>query len=128
MPQIKFTPLELRIMRALWDRGAVCIRDIQESFPKRGRPSYTTIQTTVYRLEGKGAIRRVRKIGNAHIFEAVVPRSVAQGRFIDSLLDLFGGGVQPVMAHLIKTGRLTMDDVKEARNALHAITGEEERP
>ena len=118
MAQVKFTPLELRIMRALWDRGAICIRDIQESFPARERPAYTTIQTTVYRLEGKNAVRRVRKIGKAHIFEAVVPRSAAQGRFIDNLLDLFGGGIQPVMAHLIESGKITLDDVEEARKAL----------
>ncbi len=128
MAQPRFTPLELRIMRALWDSGPICIRDIQESFPESGRPAYTTIQTTVYRLETKKAVRRTRKIGNAHIFEAVIPRSAAQGRFIDSLLDLFGGGVQPVMAHLIETGKLTMDDVKEAQKTLRALAKQEEQP
>jgi BlaI family transcriptional regulator, penicillinase repressor len=126
MRQVKFSSLELRIMRALWDRGPICIRDVQESFPERGRPAYTTIQTTIYRLEAKKAVRRTRKIGNAHIFEALVPRSAAQGRFIDNLLDLFGGGVQPVMAHLIETGRLTMDDVKEAQKTLRALAKKEE--
>ena len=115
-------------MRALWDGGPICIRDIQESFPESGRPAYTTIQTTVYRLEAEKAVRRTRKIGNAHIFEAVIPRSAAQGRFIDSLLDLFGGGVQPVMAHLIETGKLTMDDVKEAQKTLRALAKKEEQP
>ncbi len=117
MTQAKFTPLELQIMKALWDRGPICIRDIQESFPERDRPAYTTVQTTIYRMEAKKAVRRVRKIGNAHIFEAVVSRRAAQNRLIDDLLGLFGGRTQPVMAHLIETGRLTRDDVEEARKA-----------
>src|SRR5579872_1690527 len=114
----KFTPLELQIMQALWDRGPVCIRDIQESLPEPHRPAYTTVQTTIYRLERKKAVRRVRKIGNAHIFEAVVSRGAAQTRLIDDLLGLFGGRTQPVMAHLIESGKLTLDDVEEARRAL----------
>ncbi|MGD0496940.1 MAG: BlaI/MecI/CopY family transcriptional regulator [Bryobacteraceae bacterium] len=118
MTHSKFTPLELRIMQALWDGGAICIRDIQQSFPERGRPAYTTVQTTVYRLEKKGAVRRARKISNAHIFEAVVSRGAAQSRLMDDLLDLFGGRTQPVMAHLIESGKLTLEDVEEARKAL----------
>ncbi|MGD0497355.1 MAG: BlaI/MecI/CopY family transcriptional regulator [Bryobacteraceae bacterium] len=118
MTHSKFTPLELRIMQALWDGGAICIRDIQQSFPERGRPAYTTVQTTVYRLEKKGAVRRARKISNAHIFEAVVSRDAAQRRLLDDLLDLFGGRPQPVMAHLIESGKLTLADVEEARKAL----------
>jgi BlaI family penicillinase repressor len=105
-------------MQALWDQGSISIREIQEAFPEPGRPSYTTVQTTVYRLEGKNAVRRVKKISNAHIFEAVVSRNAAQRRLIDDLLGLFGGRTQPVMSHLIESGRLTMDDVKEAEKEL----------
>jgi predicted transcriptional regulator len=121
----KFTKLELQIMQALWDRGAVSIREIQEAFPEQDRPSYTTVQTTVYRLEGKKALRRVKKIGNAHIFEAVVSRSAAQRRLIDDLLGLFGGRTQPIMAHLVESGRLTLEDVKEAQNALRKLAKED---
>src|SRR5580765_4384073 len=113
MPQPKLSKLELQIMETLWDRGALSIREIQEAFPDEGRPAYTTIQTTVYRLETKNAVRRVKKISNAHIFEAVVSRQSAQRRLIDDLLGLFGGRTQPVMAHLIESGKLTMDDVHE---------------
>jgi predicted transcriptional regulator len=121
MAQSKFTPLELQIMQALWDRGPICIRDILESFPEPNRPTYTTVQTTIYRLEGKKAVRRVRKIGNAHIFEAVVSRGAAQSRLIDDLFGLFGGRTQPVMAHLIESGKLTLDDVEEARKTLRKL-------
>lgn len=122
MAQNKFTKLELQIMQALWDHGKASIREIQEAFPEKTRPAYTTIQTTVYRLEEKNAVRRVRKIGNAHIFEAVVSKRSAQTRLIDELLSLFGGRTQPVMAHLIESGRLTMDDVKEAEDALRRLS------
>ena len=122
MAQTKFTRLELRIMQALWDNGKISIREIQETFPEAGRPAYTTIQTTVYRLEAKKAVRRVKKISNAHIFEAVVSRNAAQGRLIDELLGLFGGRTQPVMAHLIESGRLTMDDVKAAEQTLKRLS------
>jgi predicted transcriptional regulator len=111
----KFTKLELQIMQALWDRGAISIREIQEAFPELGRPSYTTVQTTVYRLEGKKSVRRVRKIGNAHIFEAVVSRNAAQRRLLDDLVGFFGGRTQPIMAHLVESGKLTMEDVKPSR-------------
>jgi predicted transcriptional regulator len=121
----KFTKLELKIMQALWDHGAVSIREIQEAFPERGRPAYTTVQTTVYRLEGKKAVRRVKKISNAHIFEAVVSRNAAQSRLIDDLLGLFGGRTQPIMAHLVESGKLTLEDVKEARNALRKLAKED---
>ena len=112
-------------MEALWNGGALSIREIQEAFPDRNRPAYTTIQTTVYRLEGKKAVRRVKKIGNAHIFEAVVSRGAAQSRLIDDLLNLFGGRSQPVMAHLIETGKLTLDDVKEAERTLQKLARKE---
>jgi len=123
----KFTKLELQIMQALWYRGAVSIREIQEAFPEQDRPSYTTVQTTVYRLEGKKAVRRVKKIGNAHIFEAVVSRNAAQRRFLDDLLGFFGGRTQPIMAHLVESGKLTLEDVKEAQNALRKLA-KEDRP
>src|SRR5437764_15272516 len=97
----RLTKLELKIMEALWKQGASSIREIQEAFPERRRPAYTTVQTTVYRLEGKKAVRRVKKISNAHIFEAAVSRHAAQGRLIDEQLGLFGGRTQPVMMHLI---------------------------
>jgi predicted transcriptional regulator len=127
MPHAKFTKLELQIMQALWDHGALPIREIQESFPERGRPAYTTIQTTVYRLEGKMALRRVKKIGNAHVFEPTVTRNAAQTRLIDDLLGFFGGRTQPVMAHLIETGKLTMKDVKEAEQLLRTSQKKEKR-
>ena len=112
-------------MQALWDCGTASIREILEAFPEKDRPSYTTVQTTVYRLEGKNAVRRVKKISNAHIFEAVVSRSAAQRRLIDELLGFFGGRTQPVMAHLVQSGKLTLDDVKEAEQALRRISRED---
>ena len=114
----KLSKLEHQIMEALWSRGASSVREILEAFPEKGRPAYTTVQTMVYRLEEKGAIRRTRKIGNAHIFEAVLSRASAQRRLIDELLAFFGGSSQPVVAHLIESGNLTLDDVKEAEQLL----------
>lgn len=128
MPRLRFTPLELQIMRALWDRGAISIREIQEAFPERDRPAYTTVQTTVYRLETKNAVRRVRKISNAHIFEAVVSRNAAQGRLIDELLSVFGGRAQPVMAHMIETGKLTLEDVRQAEKTLRRLVRKDQTP
>src|SRR5512136_1969755 len=118
MSQPKLTKLELQIMEALWNKGACSIREIQENFPEDGRPAYTTVQTTVYRLEAKKAVRRAKKISNAHIFEAVISRHAAQGTLIDNLLGLFGGAPQPVMAHLIESGKLTIEDLKEAQKIL----------
>jgi BlaI family penicillinase repressor len=117
----KLTKLELQIMEALWTRGEVSIREIQESFPEKNRPAYTTIQTTVYRLEAKKAVRRVKKVGNFHVFAAAVSRNAAQRKLIDDLLLLFGGRTQPVMAHLIESGRLTLEDVKEAEILLRQL-------
>ena len=117
----KLTRLELEIMEVLWTRGPCAIREIQEAFPKRSRPAYTTIQTTVYRLETKKTLRRVRKISHAHIFEAMISRNAAQSRLIDDLLHLLGDRLQPVMAHLIESRRLTLEDVKEAEKALLAL-------
>jgi predicted transcriptional regulator len=114
----KLTKLELQIMDALWRLGAISIREVQEAFAENKRPAYTTVQTTVYRMENKKLLRRVKKIGNAHIFEATVTRHAAQRRFVDELLSLFGGRIQPVMAHLVESGQLTMADVREAEKAL----------
>jgi predicted transcriptional regulator len=105
-------------MEALWTQGQVSIREIQEAFSEKHRPAYTTIQTTVYRLEAKKAIRRIKKVGNFHIFEAAVSRNAAQRKLIDDLLALFGDRTQPVMAHLIESGKLTLKDVKEAEKIL----------
>jgi BlaI family penicillinase repressor len=126
MAQPKLTKLELRIMEALWSNGAISIREIQQAFPERARPAYTTIQTTVYRLEDKKALRRVKKISNAHIFEAAISRQAAQRKLIDELLALFGGQTQPVMAHLVESGKLTMDDVREAEKALRKLSRKEQ--
>jgi BlaI family penicillinase repressor len=117
----KLSKLEFQIMEALWTQGEVSIRQIQETFPAKRRPAYTTVQTTVYRLEAKNIVRRVRKVGNFHIFAAAVSRGTAQRRLIDDLLALFGGRTQPVMAHLIESGRLTLEDVKEAEKALRQM-------
>jgi BlaI family transcriptional regulator, penicillinase repressor len=121
MVKPKLSKLELKIMDALWRSGNASIREIQEAFPEKTRPAYTTIQTTVYRLEGKKAVRRVKKVANFHIFEAVVSRNTAQRRLIDDLLALFGGSTQPVMAHLIESGKLTLEDVKEAERTLRKL-------
>ena len=125
MPSPRLTKLEMQIMDALWTKGALSVREIQESFPEKDRPAYTTVQTMVYRLEGKHAIRRVKKIGNAHIFEAVVSQTAAHGKIIDELLGLFGGRAQPLMSHLIESGRLTLDDIEEARKALRELPRKE---
>jgi BlaI family penicillinase repressor len=121
MAQPKLTKLELKIMETLWTRGACSVREIQEAFPERGRPAYTTVQTTVYRLEGKGALKCVKRISNANIFEAAISRNDAQRRLVDELLSLFDGRTKPVMAHLVESGKLTLDDVKEAEEALRKL-------
>jgi BlaI family penicillinase repressor len=118
MPNPKLTKLELQVMEALWQKGACSVREIQETFPEAGRPAYTTIQTTVYRLERKKALRCVKRISNANIFEAAISRTDAQHRLIDELLALLGGKGKLVMAHLVESGELTLDDVKEAEKAL----------
>jgi BlaI family penicillinase repressor len=121
MAEPKLTKLELQIMEALWTQGQASIRDIQETSPEKHRPAYTTVQTTVYRLEAKKAVRRVKKVGNFHIFEAAVSRTAAQRRLVDDLLALFGGRTQPVMAHLIESGKLTLEDIKEAEKILRRL-------
>lgn len=105
-------------MEALWTKGACSVREIQEFFPAKKRPAYTTVQTTVYRLEVKKALRRTRKIATALIFEAAVSREQAERRLIDDLLSLFGGRSRPIMAHLVDSGTLTLDDVRDAEQAL----------
>jgi BlaI family transcriptional regulator, penicillinase repressor len=124
----KLTRLELQIMEALWAHGASSVREIQEAFPEKGRPAYTTVQTMVYRLETKKAIRRVKKVGNAHIFEALISRGAAQRRLIDELLSLFGGRSQPIVAHLIQAGKLTLEDVHEAEKTLRRLARKDKTP
>ncbi len=118
MPLPKLSKLELQIMEALWSNGACSIREIQESFPAKKRPAYTTVQTMVYRLEVKKALRRVKKISTAFIFEAAVTREAAERKLIDDLLGLFGGRSRPIMAHLVDSGSLTLDDIREAEKLL----------
>lgn len=121
MTEPKLSRLEFEIMETLWTRGESSIREIQEAIPGRRKPAYTTIQTTVYRMEAKEIVRRVRKVGNFHIFAAAVTRASAQSRLIDDLLSLFGGRTQPVMAHLIESGKLTLEDIKDAEDALRKL-------
>src|SRR5579871_2344870 len=118
----RLTKPELAIMDSLWRRGACSVREIQEAFPETKRPAYTTVQTTVYRLERKGAARISKRVSNANIFEAAISRHQAQSTLIDELLGLLGGGAGPVMAHLIDTRKLTLDDIREAEKALRAVT------
>jgi BlaI family transcriptional regulator, penicillinase repressor len=121
----KLSKLEFQIMEALWTKNEISLREIQESFPAKKRPAYTTVQTTVYRMEAKGIVRRVRKVGNFHLFTASVTRDAAQHRLIDDLLALFGGRTQPVMAHLIESGKLSLADVQEAEKALRQLSPKE---
>jgi BlaI family penicillinase repressor len=118
----RLSKLELKIMNILWKDGDLSIREVQEAFPARKRPAYTTVQTTIYRLEGKGAVERVKKIGNAHIFKAIASRKEAQRRLVDDLLSLFDGRPETVMAHLIESGNLTLEDIKDAEKTLRKIT------
>src|ERR1700691_3344665 len=124
MPRPKLSKLELQILEALWTYGKASIREVQEAFPEP-RPAYTTIQTTVYRLERKRALRLVKRISNANIFEAAISRNDAQRRVIDELLALFGGRGKPVMAHLVESGSLTLDDVKDAERELRKLAKKE---
>lgn len=124
MASPRLTKLEMQIMEALWTSGAASVREIQEAFPDKDRPAYTTVQTMVYRLEVKRAVRRVKKIGNAHIFEAAISRRAAHTRLIDELLGFFGGRSQPLMSHLIEAGKITLDEVKEAEQTLRKLQKE----
>jgi predicted transcriptional regulator len=125
MPHAKLTRLELQILEALWRKGACSVREIQETFPDAKRPAYTTVQTTVYRLERKKAVRCVKRISNANIFEAAITRSDAQSRLIDELLAMLGGGGRLVMAHLVEAGKLTLEDIKEAEKTLKSLSKKE---
>ena len=120
MKSPRLTKLESRILEALWDRGNASIREIQEAFPEP-RPAYTTIQTTVYRMEAKGTVRRMRKVSNAHIFEPLMARDIARHRLLDDILSLFGGRAQPMMAQLAEAGKLTLDDVRELEKTIKTI-------
>jgi predicted transcriptional regulator len=124
----KLSKLEMQIMDVLWTNGPSAIREVQESFPQKNRPAYTTVQTMVYRLETKKVLRRARKIGNAHIFEAVLTRDAAQRRLVDEFLSLFGGRMQPVMAHLIEAGNLTPKDVADAEKLLRDLVRKKKEP
>jgi BlaI family penicillinase repressor len=117
-PNIKLTRFELEVMSALWELGPASVRELQEKLPEKKRPAYTTVQTIVYRLEEKGAVRRVKKIGNAHIFEATITKKSAHRRLINELLALFGGSARPLMAHLVETGKLSLEDVRELESDL----------
>jgi predicted transcriptional regulator len=122
---VKLTRFELEIMDALWTLGSASVREIQEHLPEKKRPAYTTVQTIVYRLEEKGAVERVKKIGNAHVFAPAVSRQVAQRRVIDDVLDLFGGSARPLMAHLVEAGKLTLEDVRELERTLEKLEADE---
>jgi len=127
MPPPKLSRLELKIMETLWDHGASSIREIQERFPLKKRPAYTTVQTTVGRLEAKKAIARVKKIGGANIYDVLVTRGTAQSRLIDDFLALFGGRVQPIMAHFAEAGKLTLEDVKRVEQHLRELAAQEKK-
>jgi len=125
MTQPRLSRLEFQVMEALWAKSDSSIREIQASFPERQMPAYTTIQTTVYRMEAKGVVQRVKKVGNFHVFAPTISRESAQRRLIDDLLAMFGGRSQPVMAHLIESGKLTLEDVKDAERALRNLSRKE---
>src|SRR5215467_12926821 len=127
MATARLTKLELQIMDVFWTRGACSVREVQDAFPSSKKPAYTTIQTTVYRLESKKVVRIVKRISNANIFEAVISRDEAHGRLIDELLATFGGAAKPVMAHLVRTGKLTQADIDEAEQALKKYSNERKR-
>src|SRR4030095_15282110 len=119
--QVRLTRLELEVMGAVWALGSASVREIQEHLPEQKRPAYTTVQTIIYRLEEKGAVRRVKKIGNAHIFEAVVTRKAAHSRLIDELLNVFGGSPRSLMAQLVETGQLTLHDIRDLERTLEQL-------
>ena len=127
MGKPKLTKAELQIMQVLWNRGALSVREIQDAFPEQKRPAFTTVQTVVYRLEAKKAIRIAKKVGNANVFEPVMSRTVAGNSLIDDLLGFFGGRVEPVIARLIESGKLTMEDIKEAEEALRSLSRKDKR-
>ena len=121
----KLSRLELKVMNILWDLGPAPVREIMEHFPPGNRPAYTTVQTVLYRLEAKDAVRRKKKIGNAHIFEAVSSKQAVHRRYIDELLSIFGGRAQPLVSHLIESGQLSLEDIDEARKTLRELSKKE---
>jgi predicted transcriptional regulator len=121
MMEPRISRFELQLLEKLWELGPCSVREVQESLPEKDRPAYTTVQTMIYRLEEKGALRRVKKIGNAHLFQAVLTRKKVHHRLIGELLSLFGGSAAPVMSHLVETGKLTLADVKELEKRLAAM-------
>jgi len=123
----KLSKLEMQIMEVLWTNGPTAIREIQESFGPKNRPAYTTVQTMVYRLEAKKALRRARKVGNAHVFEALITRDAAKARLVDEFLSLFGGRMQPVMAQLIEAGNLSPKDVVDAERLLKELSAKRKK-
>jgi BlaI family transcriptional regulator, penicillinase repressor len=123
---VRLTKAELEIMNAFWELGAASVREVQENLPARKRPAYTTVQTVVYRLEEKGALRKVKRVGNAQIFEPVITRKAAHRRLIDDLIDLLDGSTRPLMAHLIESGKLSLEDLREVESRL--MKQESERP
>ena len=120
MAEPKLSALELRIMSVFWTRGSCSIREVHEAVARRDKPAYTTVQTMVYRLEAKGALKRTKKIGNAHVFEASTSRASVQTRLLHELLGLFGGSVRPVMAQLVEMGKISHDDIEDAQKLLEA--------
>ena len=127
MPAVRLTKLEMQIMETLWTRGEASIREMQEAFPAKKRPGYTTVQTMVYRMEAKKVLRRTRKLGNFHMFAATVSREAAQRRLVDDLLAIFGGQSRPVVAHLIGAGKLTLDDIEYAEETLKSFQRDEQQ-
>src|SRR5579863_3898982 len=121
MAKPKITRFELELLDQLWKLGTASVREVQESLPEAGRPAYTTVQTIMYRLEEKKAVERIKKIGNAHVFKALVTRKAVYRRLIDDLLDLFGGSPEPVMAHLLESGKLSLADIRAAEKALGGL-------
>jgi len=126
MPPPKLSKLELKIMEALWEHGPSSIREVQERFPQKSRPAYTTVQTTVSRLEAKQAVGRIKKIGGAHIYDALVSRDTAQRRLVDEFLTLFDGRAQPIMAHFVSAGKLSLDDVQRVERHLRELAAKKE--
>ena len=125
---VNLTRLELEIMNAMWILGAASVREVQEHLPESKRPAYTTVQTIIYRLEEKGAVRRVKKIGNAHIFEAVVTRKAAHKRLLDELLNVFGGSPRSLMAQLVETGQLTLQDLRDLERSVAKLSADKNQP
>ena len=125
MPEARVSRFELQLLEKLWEMGPSSVREVQESLPEKDRPAYTTVQTMIYRLEEKGAVRRVKKIGNAHVFGAVWAREAVHRRLVNDLLNLFGGSTAPVMSHLIETGKLTLADIKELEKTLASMEGKQ---